>query len=1236
MTGFERHPLRPRFVLRSACLAVVLLAAVQADLQAQGGQDAVQDSSVIDVVVFYTPAARVRYRSPAQVAAQVDVMVRATNYALEESGAHVEFSLAGLEEVYYQEQDTISIDLANLSRADDGFMDGIHATRDRLAADVVVLITGRRDSCGASWTLIDQAADPTPQYGFSVIAEDCGAMAFAHEVGHLLGLRHDRFHVLFYENGGDCPDCYSYGYVNQTAISSRTSPESSRWRTVMAYPIQCFHSGFYCPAVLRFSNPNQTYLGDPLGVAVGEQVNGWGPADAVRRMNETRRSVASHRGRPSEAPPISASVSASISPVTEGTAAAFTVRLDGAAAEALNVAVSVTESGSMLAGVPPASVTVPAGLRRVTLSVPTEQDTLVEFASTVTATLAGGPGYGVGPAASASVTVQDDDGAGLAPTGPPAKMDAPSVQENGYYALSVSWSEPDAPGAQITAYDVQYRKSGEAEWTDGPQDRTGTGAAIDGLDGDTNYEVRVRAQNAAFDGPWSEPTEVATALWIARLTVGSYGPETFGRWGFLMDPTNSFGKLAPRVLTYNAVDYQIRVLGWTRGPRTLGGVIHTSTLDLFMRESAIPDEWGLRLNGRRYRTSEGARGNPDPGEHLVIWPDPDLSLALGETYDVVLYREPSAPKDESYDPSAPLTAEFERLPTSHNGTAPFRVGLQFSEEIEISSNDFGNGVLEVTGGSVQDARQLNPPGKAGWDITVQPSGIGSVSIALAGNRDCGTTGAVCTPLGKKLSGRIAATVPGPAATLLPGATIAAASGTVTEGTAASFTVTLPAAADGALTLPVSVMESGSMLLGEPPVSVTFAQGDTTATLSVPTAGDSVVEADSTVTVTLPTGSGRSVSASATVQDDDTPTFTVSANPGMIDEGEYATLTVAVSNGVTFAQDQTVSLIRSGTAAPSDYSGVPPALVIRAGASSATATLAAAFDDLNEEAETVTVTASHGGSAIGSATVTIQSYSHDATLSALSLSGMDIGTFSAGSTSYTASVGYWVETTTATATATHPGATVTIDPGAAVSLVPGANAIAVTVTAEDGVTTIIYTVTVTRDSLPTASISAVAGAVTEGTAATFTVTLDKPAHEDLPVAVSVTESGAALTDAPPVSVTIPAGLANATLSVPTQNDDETESDSTVTATLTAGSDYLVGAAAAASAVVEDDETRGTPTEPPAQMDAPSVQENGYFALSVSWNEPAPPTRESPVTTCNTARAAKRPGPTDPKTGPAPAR
>ena len=103
-------------------------------------------------------------------------------------------------------------------------------------------------------------------------------------------------------------------------------------------------------------------------------------------------------------------------------------------------------------------------------------------------------------------------------------------------------------------------------------------------------------------------------------------------------------------------------------------------------------------------------------------------------------------------------------------------------------------------------------------------------------------------------------------------------------------------------------------------------------------------------------------------------------------------------------------------------------------------------------------------------------SHDATLSALSLSGIDIGAFSGDATAYAASVAHVISSTTVTAAASHAGASVSISPGTAVSLAVGANEIAVTATAEDGYTTKTYTVTVTRASPPEASVAVLAPSV----------------------------------------------------------------------------------------------------------------------------------------------------------------
>ena len=98
-------------------------------------------------------------------------------------------------------------------------------------------------------------------------------------------------------------------------------------------------------------------------------------------------------------------------------------------------------------------------------------------------------------------------------------------------------------------------------------------------------------------------------------------------------------------------------------------------------------------------------------------------------------------------------------------------------------------------------------------------------------------------------------------------------------------------------------------------------------------------------------------------------------------------------------------------------------------------------------------------------------STDATLSALTLSGVDFGTFDSTPTSYTAQVANGVSQTTVTPTVNHSGASYVIklggmeDPDGEISLAVGSNVITVEVTAEDGSTTRTYTVTVTRVEPP---------------------------------------------------------------------------------------------------------------------------------------------------------------------------
>ena len=116
------------------------------------------------------------------------------------------------------------------------------------------------------------------------------------------------------------------------------------------------------------------------------------------------------------------SVSASTSPVTEGTAAAFTLTRTGDTAAALTVTVSVSEDGAVLGETPPTEAVFAAGSATVDLAVATEDDEEAGDGSVVTLALVPDTGYAVDANASeAMVTVEDDDATSgnAAPTGLP-------------------------------------------------------------------------------------------------------------------------------------------------------------------------------------------------------------------------------------------------------------------------------------------------------------------------------------------------------------------------------------------------------------------------------------------------------------------------------------------------------------------------------------------------------------------------------------------------------------------------------------------------------------------------------------------------------------------------------------------------------------------------------------------------------------------------------------------------
>ena len=110
--------------------------------------------------------------------------------------------------------------------------------------------------------------------------------------------------------------------------------------------------------------------------------------------------------------------------------------------------------------------------------------------------------------------------------------------------------------------------------------------------------------------------------------------------------------------------------------------------------------------------------------------------------------------------------------------------------------------------------------------------------------------------------------------------------------------------------------------------------------------------------------------------------------------------------------------------------------------------------------------------------------------------------------------------------------------------------------------------------PTVTIAGGTSPVTEGTAATFTLTADSAPTSDLTVNLTVADATGsdfvASGNEGSKTVTISSGSTTATYSVPTVGDSTDEANGAVTVTVETGTGYTVGTTASASVTVNDDD------------------------------------------------------------------
>jgi Metallo-peptidase family M12 len=199
-------------------------------------------SVTMRVIVAYTKQAASHYHNIEQDL--IALAIEETNQSFRNSGIEgVSLELAYAYQTNYNESGTHFDHVFRLAYKNDGYMDEVHRLRSKHRANIGILLVHDPNGCGLS----AQVAAPADK-AFAAIHHECAALSysFAHEIGHLIGARHDL--------GVDDtlqPFPFGHGFVSPT----------NTWRDIMSYEESC--GG--CPRLPVWSNPDIKFNGMSVG-----------------------------------------------------------------------------------------------------------------------------------------------------------------------------------------------------------------------------------------------------------------------------------------------------------------------------------------------------------------------------------------------------------------------------------------------------------------------------------------------------------------------------------------------------------------------------------------------------------------------------------------------------------------------------------------------------------------------------------------------------------------------------------------------------------------------------------------------------------------------------------------------------------------------------------------------------------------------------------------------------------
>jgi hypothetical protein len=266
------------------------------------------DGKLIDVLVMYTDDAAQAVGGITQTEELINNAVETANQSYVNSRITQRLRLAATALVTYTETQNSDTDVQNL-QAGSGGLAIAHQLRNAYAADLVAMIVNDLGggTAGQAFTVTSVVSTSFASMAFVVVERDQAVnnLSFPHELGHLMGARHD----WYADDTNNSPYTYNHGYVVTPTLANP-------WRTIMAYNNECDCSNEtspcpdldhrttpgrpWCTRLPYWSNPEVPTGTIRMGVAAGTSTAcTWGnlanpecDADNHRTLNNMAYTVA--------------------------------------------------------------------------------------------------------------------------------------------------------------------------------------------------------------------------------------------------------------------------------------------------------------------------------------------------------------------------------------------------------------------------------------------------------------------------------------------------------------------------------------------------------------------------------------------------------------------------------------------------------------------------------------------------------------------------------------------------------------------------------------------------------------------------------------------------------------------------------------------------------------------------------------------------------------------------------